>query len=177
MVGVVLDSEAAEDKAGVRVGEGGRSVMDKATTDLWWPHGTVEQVYLSSSGRGTLRMTRLGPDAFLAYVSGHVDLELARRMMNVLTKEPAGLAPILLFGDWTGIESYDTAARVELTQFFRKRRPQYHAIHSLAKSKLVAMALAVANMALRGLLWNYADRAMFEAAMKELLGVTPPRRH
>jgi hypothetical protein len=67
-----------------------------------------------------------------------------------------------LFTDWYEMTGYDSAARVELTRWMATMRPRVSEFHLLVRSKLVAMGVAVANLALGGWISSTSNRATFQ---------------
>lgn len=60
---------------------------------------------------------------------------------------------------------YDSDARQALTAWTDRQRPHLRGIHILVHSKIVAMGIAVANLATGGITVTYASRTEFESVL------------
>jgi hypothetical protein len=114
-----------------------------------------------TTATGALEMWYPAPGVVADRIVGHLDLELARRFTERLTVKMAG-GRIHVFSDWERMEGYDSAVRMELTAWALRRRSGFAGIHALVRSRLVAMGLSVANVALGNFMQAYTDRAVFE---------------
>lgn len=73
---------------------------------------------------------------------------------------------IALFDDLELLTGYDSEVRVRLTKWSRDNRPRIVAFHILTQSRLVAMGVTVANLALGGSIRAHLSREGFEAALR-----------
>ncbi len=92
--------------------------------------------------------------AFADAIRSHIDPILAR-----------GKRPHLFF-DAEEANGLDTRFRTDLTPWHKAIKPLVQSQNILVKSKILQMAISVANMAIGDLLKAYNKRPEFEAAMK-----------
>jgi hypothetical protein len=104
--------------------------------------------------------------AVLTVADGHVVLESSRALTEVCDGLRARAAPLKIFHDWERVTSYDSDARVHLTRWtLSTPRGTIGEVHVLMRSRLVAMGVATAALALRlsGIaVHSYTARAEFE---------------
>lgn len=84
----------------------------------------------------------------------------------------AGLAKggaLHVFGDAERMERYDSRLRVRLTELFRDNRKQLASLHVVSRSNLVAMGVAVANLALGNVITVHPSRAHFKISLDNTL--------
>jgi len=102
----------------------------------------------------------------LIHIDGHGDGRFApvivRRFDAILAQDGA----VLMLYDMWSMPTYDSQLRVELTDWCRKHLKSIPALHVAQRSKLVAMGVAVANVALGGLITTHSSRASFDAALR-----------
>jgi len=99
-------------------------------------------------------------------VTGHGTAEIARAMIaqvNILFAQEGTLA---VFADFSEMKSYTTETRVLLTDWTKTKLPKIRMLHLCVRSKIVAMGVSVANMALRSSIQMYTVRARFDAALQ-----------
>jgi len=121
-----------------------------------------------TTASGSLEMWYPAPNVVGDRIVGHLDLELARRFTERLTVKMAG-GRLHVYSDWERMEGYDSAVRMELTAWAIRRRTGFAAIHALVRSRLVAMGLSVANVALGSFMQAYTDRGVFERTYADAL--------
>ena len=126
---------------------------------------------LSVAPGGESRITVPVPGVLVGRVTGHGSMDLAEAI------ELDMAAPLLrsrgewqIFSDWYEMTGYDSAARVELTRWIRTMRPQIAGHTLLVRSRLVAMGVAVSNLALGGMVKATTDRAEFRRSMDIHIG-------
>lgn len=129
------------------------------------------------TARGELRIYALGRTAYGTEFSGHledahVDLFLA------YSEERIELASgkLTVFHDWLDMTGYDSSCRKRITDWTVKHLDAYAAVHVLLRSKLVAMGVQVANLALGGLVKTHKTRASLEAAVRAAVPQEPAAR-
>lgn len=71
------------------------------------------------------------------------------------------------FWDLEQLERYDSGVRVHATQALLDNRAHVICVKVLAKSKIVRMGVAVANLALGGMIENLDTRLLFERALSQ----------
>jgi hypothetical protein len=132
------------------------------------PIGTWE------SSRGEVRVFGPARGIYLTYARGHADGIMANGIVesgNLLLESNPKLE---VFHDFEGLDSYETEARVRLTQWGIDIRHRVTRIHVLVRSKLAKMGVAVASIALAGLIKAYDDRAEFESALDAAIRAASP---
>jgi hypothetical protein len=72
------------------------------------------------------------------------------------------------FHNWLGMQNYETACRVELTEWVFRHRSQ-SIFHIGVASRMVAMGVAVANLALGNLLHVHNSVSGLESALARIL--------
>jgi hypothetical protein len=72
------------------------------------------------------------------------------------------------FHDWLDMTGYDSASRIDLTSWVLKNRAKSRLCIGL-RSKLVAMGVSVANLALGNMIETFSSSAQLEAALAEAL--------
>jgi hypothetical protein len=70
------------------------------------------------------------------------------------------------FWDLGELESYESGVRVESTRVLLDEWKNVLSIKVFARSQLVRMGVAVANLALRNRIESFSERAAFEAALR-----------
>lgn len=116
-------------------------------------------------GSATYELWVCAPGVILQRVSGKADVDVAREIARQLEAAIAEFGPITLFDDFAGMTAYTSAGRFELTEWSKKHWAEMKSTHILVASKLVAMGVSVASIALPGLR-SYTERARFEAALQ-----------
>lgn len=123
-------------------------------------------------------MVLYAPSAPLLYsrIEGRVDDEvlgpLRRACDHAVSRGPAWF-----FNDWELLEHYTTRGRLEITQWALRHRARIVESHVLVRSRLVAMGVGVANLALGGIYRTHRRRIDFEQALgtrAEALGLALP---
>lgn len=77
-----------------------------------------------------------------------------------------------VFHDWEAVRGYAPGSLDRYTEWSKSHRDQVRKVHMLVASRMVAMAIAVARLALPYLV-GYSSRAEFEQARLLCLGSTP----
>jgi hypothetical protein len=70
------------------------------------------------------------------------------------------------FWDLGDLESYESGVRVESTRVLLEHWKNVLSVNVYARSQLVRMGVAVANLALKNRVESFSDRAAFEAALR-----------
>jgi hypothetical protein len=125
------------------------------------------QSQLWRTGKGTLALRWNESGALHIALNGHGDRRLAP---VVLRRKNAIVAcdKIRLFYDFSLMPTYDSEMRTEWTSWLVHHRARVQEIHIVARSKLVAMGVSVANLALGGMIKSYGTAdGPFTKAMRE----------
>lgn len=104
------------------------------------------------------------PDVVLQRVTGKADIAIARAIVRELELVLARSGALAIFDDFAEMTGYTSEGRVALTEWSKQNWSRLRSTHVLVGSKLVAMGVTVASIALPGLR-SYDDRARFEAAL------------
>jgi hypothetical protein len=95
----------------------------------------------------------------------HADLFLRFSQERVAAKPGA----LYAFHDWLDMTGYDSVCRTRLTEWSVRNLDAFAEVHIGIRSKLVAMAVQVANIALRGLITVHPGKVQLEAALHACL--------
>lgn len=131
-----------------------------------------EEVWLS--GRGELRIRRPSRSVLLFIEKGHLDSDFAPKISRACDDAIVGNNRIEIFVDCEFLDGYDPPIRTESTAWLNKHRTSVVKQHMLVRSRLTRMGLAVASLALGGLIDGYSERAPFERALRKAISDTHP---
>ncbi len=118
--------------------------------------------------RGAVSVWVPAPSLLVVRLQGHGEAEFARPIIQAfdgLQMTPAAH----LFFDAEELENYESSLRVELTSRLFPEREKLASSHVLVRSKLVAMGVSVANLALGGIVNSTSDRRRFKARLDACL--------
>ena len=103
-------------------------------------------------------------------VNGHISTALVEVSITLCERIlSASKRRLLLMDDLAGVTSYDSAARMKSVDWGIVNQDRIEGVHLLLKSKLIAMAVSVANIALRDPMKPYSEREPFELRLLEAL--------
>jgi len=122
------------------------------------------------TARGTASMWVLSPSVYVTSVDGHMEeshAELFARFGHDRIEGSPG--KLHVFHDWIDMTGYDSRCRQRLTAWSVARLGAYAEVHLAVRSRIVAMGVQVANIALRGLLRAHGDRSTLEAELRRVL--------
>ena len=106
-------------------------------------------------------------------MSGNVTKEVVPPLVALLDKMlSAHPVPTTYFYDLWEMSAYESALRVDLTNWHLDHRDKLKALHAIARARLVRMGITVANLALRKIV-HHDDRSTFEAALRNLERAQP----
>lgn len=128
------------------------------------------------TARGSLEIEEPGPGVLLTRFRGHAELAHAEALIRRFDEALARYPTLRVFDDWEAGEGYESEVRVRLTEFTRTRGARITSTCILVRSRLFAMGLSVANLALGGKLHVTASRAEFESLLRAALGRARERR-
>jgi hypothetical protein len=123
-----------------------------------------------TADRGVLEIWNLAPGVIMDRCAGRATAEFARGIAENIGAVIAAGHKVTVFADWELLEGYDTAARVELTEWTAKHRHEMDSVHVLLRSKIIAMGVAVGNLAAGGVTKTYVDREKWEATLLTAVG-------
>jgi hypothetical protein len=98
-------------------------------------------------------------------LEGHLDASFAERIQEIVEAALAGGASPHLFLDAAEATSLDSQFRVRLTPWHKQIATKVQSQNVLVRSKVLAMAVSVANMGMGFILKPYNHRREFEAAL------------
>jgi hypothetical protein len=132
--------------------------------------GSVERM---SFGAGAAVIERLGENVVRVELSGKVGTELANSFLSAVAREVRKLDRFQMFLDLEQLDEYHSSLRRRAVEFLLREPEKLIAVHGFARSKMVNMALAVANLALGGKLVTHDDRLGYEIALRDAVhGIT-----
>lgn len=121
-----------------------------------------------TSPRGEFAYWQLSPSVIATEVRGFMTHDMARAIIESASPLFESQARVHGFHNWLHMVNYESACRVDLTAWVLKNRTKAF-MHIGFTSRMVAMGVAVANMALGNILSVYADeKALTEALRKTL---------
>lgn len=136
---------------------------------------SVDLVGLPCDGAGFLTPKgRLGiwtpsPTLLIVQMSGHGDKGFARHIIESFDRLLKNGEPLFVFFDLHGMPTYDSELRTSLTGRFFDDRARFAEFHVLSASKLTAMGVSVANLALGGIITSHLERAPFSIELDATL--------
>jgi hypothetical protein len=106
-----------------------------------------------------------GPRALRILMRGRAKTTHAKAMLTEL-EHALRLRAHHTFWDLGDLESYESGVRVESTRVLLDNWKNVLSIRVYARSQIVRMGVAVANLALRNRIENITERPAFEAAIR-----------
>lgn len=125
--------------------------------------------------KGKAMLWTLAPTVYVTRVSGYMEeshADLFERYGLRRIQEARG-QKIRVFHDWYDMAGYDSRCRQRLTAWSLKHLDVYAEVHLCLRSKIVAMGVQVANIALKGLIRVHSDRTRLEVELRRTLRATP----
>lgn len=117
--------------------------------------------------RGSLAYWELTSRIYLTEVRGFMTREMSQLIIDQAELLYAGGAVVHGFHNWLAMENYESACRVDLTAWVLRHRAQ-SVLHIGLASRMVAMGVTVANLALGNLIQVHRDMQSLEAALRKL---------
>ena len=108
------------------------------------------------------------PKIVLTRVTHHATFGMVDRYLRILDVELTH-GPVEIFHDWAGVTGYDTEARRRITAWGSTRGQAITQVHVLLGSKLLAMGISMATVALGRDFAVHYDRVRWEASLAALL--------
>jgi hypothetical protein len=137
----------------------------------------VQSVPIERNGRryvdgdSQLSVWTPAPTLLLLRVVGHGHETLATPILEEFDAVTSGNTRVHLFVDLEHMQSYDSALRTRCTEHFRENMKAFESFHVFVEGRFVAMAVAVANVALRGIITTHATRPPFARALDNQLAL------
>lgn len=126
------------------------------------PHEQPDR-YISTRGEVVTALPKA--DVMVLKVIGHLDRPMGLHVLDIASRAAATVKRLHIFCDWAEMSGYESDVRSAFTQWAATNRSKV-TFHLLVGSKLVAMGVSVANLALGGILVGYTNRASFDAALR-----------
>lgn len=132
------------------------------------------------TAKGSLRLWMLAPNVYVTVATGHLEqahAEITRTYGERRIAYAAG-KKLCVFHDWIDMTGYDSTCRKELTTWAVQRIGLYQEIHVCLRSKLAAMGLEVASLAMSvrttnpSLIRTHALRTRMEGELVRVLRET-----
>jgi hypothetical protein len=108
------------------------------------------------------------PNLLVIAIDRHGHAEFASHILAAYRTLDAK-SPLYVFAELDRMTNYDTGLRTDLTAGFLPDRARIAAFHVLLRSKIVAMGVSVANLALGGFVDIYDDPPRFKTALDAAL--------
>jgi hypothetical protein len=105
------------------------------------------------------------PPILLAQMIGYGDGRFADPIIDAFDEALRGKHPVQIFFEMSGMPNYDSALRTRLTTHFGTHRARVASLHVFTRSKLVAMGVSVANLALGGIITSHDSLVAFQSAL------------
>jgi hypothetical protein len=118
---------------------------------------------------GSVTITAPAPRIVVLRMKGHVTADTVPPQVTFLNKL-AIREPTDFFYDLWEMTSYDSALRVDLTDYHLRNRASLRSLHTVAQSKLVRMGVTVANVALRVIV-QHNDPSAFNTALADAIAM------
>lgn len=103
--------------------------------------------------------------------SGHLTASAVKRLIASVAPALACAGLIDAFNNWQDMTGYDSEARLALSEWVIETR-RFSSVNILVRSKLVAMGVAVANLAVGGTIASYTSRSSWQAALNDIVNRT-----
>lgn len=125
-------------------------------TDVW------------TSRRGLLRIQVPTKGILVVRFRGDFIDEFAAQVAEATYRVSAESEKYTAFHDWEAMSTYETSARIRLTNVALQVRQKTEGVHLLVGSPIVAAGVQVANLIVR-MITTYTDRGRFDAALSRVL--------
>ena len=134
---------------------------------------------LLTAPSGSVDCTEPAPGVLVVVARGHLAASLIPRVLAWRDQAVLRVGAVDIFDDGAELESYDSEARVLLTGWGKKNRDHVREHHILLRSRIVAMGVSVANLALGGHIQAHTSRPAYDAALASAVrrgrrSYTPP---
>ena len=135
-------------------------------------------LYAETGARGSFELHTPGPKLVVSVAKGHLEechiLPYMQRVNELIARDGS----VTILHDWYEMTGYDTRVRVDWTRWSQERVKQIESTHILVRSRVVAMGVRTAALALSlvgARLSSYTERDQFEALLARH-GVREPLR-
>jgi hypothetical protein len=118
-----------------------------------------------TSANADIRLSEPALGVYCSVAHGRATVGVAGAIIQYAERMLAAGRRLLVFHDWQNLKGYDADARKMLTEWTERIEPHWDGSHILFSSPLVAMAVSVASLTMRGKLTSYGSRTTFERAL------------
>jgi len=118
---------------------------------------------------GELQVRILSDSIILHVVKGHAGAELIPLFTRSVEQRIREGRRLDWFADYSEMVSYDSQVRIALSQFVNSNKPSLNKLVILVRSRLVAMGVSVANLAVGGRIDAFSDPAGFKRELDKVL--------
>lgn len=131
--------------------------------------GTERRSVQTARGEGTA--FSLAPTVVVFRVTGHMEPAVSELIISYVDERirRARGRKVHLFQDWLAMEGYDSSCRQQLTTWTAKNLGSFGSLHIAQRSKIVAMGVQVANLALGGVIKTHPDLPSIEGDLNRVL--------
>ncbi len=122
--------------------------------------------------RGEVRAYALTPRVYVTVATGHLEAPGAQLIVDYGNDRiRAATGKLYVFHDWLDMTGYESSCRQQLTAWTAETRGSLAELHIAFRSKLVAMGVQVANLALGGLIRMHEDRSSLERELRRAVRI------
>ena len=120
-----------------------------------------------ASSHGHIRVSEPAPGVFLSEIQGRGTVGVVGTIIHYGEQMLGAGRRLLVFHDWELMNGYDAEAKKVLTDWTQRITPYWDGSHILFASPIIAMAVSVAGLTMRGKLVSYSSRKSFERAFAQ----------
>lgn len=117
------------------------------------------------SAQVRLRVSEPALGVYLSVMEGRATAGAAGAIIEFAERMLAGGRRLLVFHDWEKVAGYDAAARKLIMDWSERITPHWDGSHILFASPIIAMAVSIASLTMRGKVSSYSSRVSFERAL------------
>jgi hypothetical protein len=117
------------------------------------------------TSRGRLALWTLDQGILVFQIVAHGDRSFVAPIVTGFERS-LRVGPSQMFVDVELMTSYDTDLRIEVTAAMARERKRIGCLHILVRSKIVAMGVSVANLALGGIMTIHGNAPPFQQALQ-----------
>ena len=128
-------------------------------------HGGLTQ----ETSRGRLALWTLDHGFLVFQIVDHGDKSFIAPIVAGFERSLRQGSTVQMFVDVERMNSYDTELRTEVTAALARERKRIGCLHILVRSKIVAMGVSVANLALGGIMTIHGEPGPFQHALQTSL--------
>lgn len=118
---------------------------------------------------GSAALVVEAPHLVRIVMRGHIDAKTGISLAAALDRHIKSTARCHTYWDLEAMDTYESTVRVECTRVLLENPSRTGSIVALARSQVVKMGVAVANLALDNKVLMFAERAPFEKALQREL--------